>query len=210
MRFERKYRIENLSLAEVRHLLHVHVASFSTLYPDRQINNIYFDSPDLLTYRLNTAGVGYRKKYRVRWYGDDPRQVSNPQFEIKIKKNELGEKQIFPVDSFSLTHLQPLTQQINQLAKGGNLLLPVLLNSYKRSYLISRDGRFRVTIDHHMHYHGLLRQAHFLRYTLGDPAIILEMKYEAEDDESLHAITQNLPFRQSKHSKYVVGVELTN
>lgn len=210
MRFERKYRIETLTVSEVEQILRLHPVSFRQLHPDRQINNIYFDSPDLMTYHQNLSGVGYRKKYRIRWYGEDPKKVRKPKFEIKIKKNELGEKETFKVEKFSLDRLGPITKEVNRLNPDGNLLMPVLLNSYKRGYLISSDGRFRVTIDHHMHYHSLINQPHFARYYYGDPAIVLEVKYEAETDNLLSEITQRLPFRQSKHSKYVVGVEMTN
>lgn len=210
MRFERKYRVENLTLSEVMQILRMHPASFRKLHPDRQINNIYFDSPDLMTYHLNMSGVGYRKKYRIRWYGDDPKQIHKPKFEIKIKKNELGEKQTFKVEKFSLNDLEAITKEINRLNPDGSLLRPVLLNSYERAYLISSDGRFRITIDHRMHYHSLLNRAHFTRYFYRDPAIIIEIKYEAETDDLLNQISQFLPFRQSKHSKYVVGVEMTN
>lgn len=210
MRFERKYRIENLSLAELKQILRLHPVSFRTLHPDRQINNIYFDSPDLLTYHQNLSGVGYRKKYRVRWYGEDLRKVQDPRLEIKIKKNELGEKQSFKLSPFSLENLAPLTAAVNRSNPDGMLLKPVLLNSYKRAYLISSDGRFRATIDHDMQYHSLINQPHFTRFFHGDPAIVLEIKYEADTDMLLSKITQRLPFRQGKHSKYVVGVEMTN
>lgn len=210
MRFERKYRIENLTLSEVKQILHLHPVSFRKLHPDRQINNIYFDSPGLLTYHQNLSGVGYRKKYRIRWYGEDPKIVRKPKFEIKIKKNELGEKETFKVGKFSLDRLEPITKEINRLNPDGAMLMPVLLNSYARAYLISSDGRFRATIDHHMYYHSLINRAPFSRYYFGDPAIILEIKYKADTDALLSQVTQHLPFRQSKHSKYVTGVEMTN
>jgi SPX domain protein involved in polyphosphate accumulation len=210
MRFERKYRIEDLTLTEVRQLFLMHPVSFRTLHPDRQINNIYFDTPDLLTYRQNMAGVGYRKKYRVRWYGADPKQVRKPKFEIKIKQNELGKKETHKLEEFSLVNLTEVTREVNRLNPDGNLLKPVLLNSYERLYLISSDGKFRVTIDHRMHYHSMLHHPHFTRYYHGDPAIIVEVKYKADTDDLLNQITQYLPFRQTKHSKYITGVELTN
>lgn len=188
----------------------MHPVSFRTLHPDRQINNIYFDTPDLLTYRQNMAGVGHRKKYRIRWYGPDPKQIHKPKFEIKIKKNELGKKESYKLQEFALGDLTEITREINRLNPDRNLLRPVLLNSYERLYLISSDGRFRVTIDHRMHYHSMLNQPHFTRYYHGDPAIIVEIKYEADTDDLLNQITQYLPFRQTKHSKYITGVELTN
>lgn len=210
MRFERKYRVDILTLAEVKQIFFLHPASFREHHPDRQINNIYFDSPDLITMGLNHSGVGYRKKFRVRWYGADPAVVEKPRFEIKLKKNELGGKEITDIEPFSLDNLYPLTDKINHLVTDSIVLQPVLLNSYQRSYLISADGRFRVTLDHHMHYHSLLNQSQFTGYIHHDPAIVIELKYEADNDDLLSEVSQFIPFRQSKHSKYVTGVEMTN
>jgi SPX domain protein involved in polyphosphate accumulation len=210
MRFERKYRVEIMSLAEVRQILWMHPASFMEHHPDRQINNIYFDSADLVSMGLNHSGVGYRKKYRVRWYDADPQNVSRPTFEIKLKKNELGGKESQVLDPFDLNDLTSLTENVNQLVPGSIRLQPVLLNSYSRSYLISADGKFRITIDHHMRYHSLLNRPFFTGYIHHDPAIVIELKYEAATDDLLSEISQYLPFRQTKHSKYVTGVEMTN
>ena len=42
-RFERKYRIDNLTLEEVRQVLRMHPVAFRKQHADRRINNIYFD-----------------------------------------------------------------------------------------------------------------------------------------------------------------------
>ena len=209
MRFERKYRIEGITPQDLRQLLRMHPASFRTLYPNRQISNIYFDSPNLMTFHLNVAGVGQRKKYRVRWYGEDVREIQNPRFEIKIKHNELGEKEVHSVDAFSLDNLEGITRSANLLHGGEHGLQPVLLNSYRRAYLQSMDRRFRLTIDWDLRYHSLRNHGDFHRYLIHDDALILEIKYAQADDPRANFITQHLPFRQSKHSKYVRGVELT-
>jgi hypothetical protein len=211
MRFERKYRTEGRSLASVEQLLRLHPASFRPLHPARQVNNIYFDTPDLLTFAQNVQGQNQRKKYRIRWYGADPAQISKPQFEIKIKHNELGRKETFSLDAFSLTDLRPATQAVNQLLPGNfGLIRPALLNAYRRSYWISFDGQFRVTIDHAMRFHSLLLAPHFHRFLHQDPAIIIEVKYDESVDQRIDFITQHMPFRQAKHSKYVQGMLMSN
>ncbi len=210
MRFERKYKVEGFSLAEVKQLLRFHPASFRTLYPDRQVNNIYFDTPAMQAFNQNGFGINQRKKYRVRWYGDDVRKVQAPQLEVKIKHNELGRKEIQNLTPFSLQDLAPLTQAVNNHNKHYIALRPVLLNSYKRSYYISMDGNFRLTIDHHLRYHSLIMGPSFRQYMVQDPSIIIEIKYEQDWDEEANHITQRLPLRQVKYSKYVTGVQLTN
>ena len=70
MRYERKYRIENVDISLINQIVKMHPAGFRKAYPDRSVNNIYLDTPDFETYRANVAGVSERKKYRVRWYGE--------------------------------------------------------------------------------------------------------------------------------------------
>ena len=81
-------------------MIRLHPASFRTLYPPRQVNNIYFDTRDLLGFRQNIAGQNERRKYRVRWYGEEVKAVSKPRFEIKRKHNELGDKLVSPIGEF--------------------------------------------------------------------------------------------------------------
>ena len=41
MRYERKYKIENLSLSLVEQSIRLHPAGFRKIFPDRQVNNIF-------------------------------------------------------------------------------------------------------------------------------------------------------------------------
>lgn len=209
MRFERKYRIVGKSLAVVNQLMRLHPAGFRPLYPDRQVNNIYFDTPEFTTYHQNVYGINQRRKYRVRWYGDTPFEIQKPRFEIKIKHNELGDKVVHPIDDFSLDSLKPLSRAVIQWVPEMHTLQPVLLNSYTRSYFISQNKQFRLTVDHTLCYHSLWSIPHFRRYQIRDEAIILEIKYDEGIDDLVPFITQHMPFRQSRHSKYVNGIYLT-
>ena len=62
MRFERKYEINHLSKYAVEQAVKLHPAGFQKIFPNRQINNIYFDTPDYRTCRQNIAGINQRKK----------------------------------------------------------------------------------------------------------------------------------------------------
>jgi len=219
LRFERKYKVENLAKAVALQMVKNHPASFKKIFPDRWINNIYFDNPDLKAYKDNVIGAPRRAKFRVRWYGKSLSQIDNPILEIKAKENELGTKKLIPIDSFSLQHLTnpPVTtnslagvsQKINQILPEQIALQPVLLNSYLRSYFGTTDGRFRITIDTHLNYHSLLLYPDFKGYRVEEEAVIIELKYDGEHSQWADGITQFIPFRQTKSSKYVSGVELT-
>lgn len=208
MRYERKYRILGLSLAEVEQLLNAHPASFRSLYPDRQVNSIYLDTVDYHTWNQNVMGQNERKKYRIRWYGPLASHVSSPQFEIKQKHNELGWKEILPLADFNLENPESAYREIFQKHPELSQLEARLINSYTRSYLISFDGKFRLTLDRTMRFYSPDTIKTESLYSEIDPGIILEIKYEEENDKQIHTITQYLPFRQTKHSKYVQGVQL--
>ena len=57
----------------------------SKLYPDRWVNNIYFDNFNLDFFNQSIEGISRRAKVRLRWYGDFSK-LENTVMEIKYKK----------------------------------------------------------------------------------------------------------------------------
>ena len=209
MRYERKYRIEKVHLNVILQTIKMHPAGLYKLFPDRQINNIYFDTPGLTTYKENVMGIANRDKYRVRWYGWDPLVIQNPKLEIKHRRNNVGAKTIYDVVPFSFEDLSGLTQQVNELSGTYAVLRPALQNSYKRAYFGTRDKKFRITIDWNLSYASMLTVNQFRRHQQFEPNVhILEVKYEQELEEEADRISQFFPFRSTKNSKYVTGIEL--
>ena len=209
MRFERKYRVENLSMFHILQIVKSHPASFFKLFPDRTVNNIYFDTPGMTCLNDNLMGINVRKKYRVRWYGDDINTIVSPRLEVKFKENELGGKTIFPVNTFSLSDIKDIQKQVNNTISPQFTLQPTLLNSYRRSYWGTKDNKFRITIDTDLRFHPLLHSPVFFKYVNVDKVVIVELKYEKIDEKDIKRITSFLPFRLSKNSKYVNGILLT-
>ncbi|MEM7101920.1 MAG: polyphosphate polymerase domain-containing protein [Bacteroidota bacterium] len=208
-RFERKYLLDNLSQNLLTQAVTLHPAGFVKAYPDRWINNIYFDTPDLIAYHDNVAGISNRRKYRVRWYGAEPFTIKSPRFEIKIKDNQLGSKVIKSIPEFSLDDIRKTTDHVNKMSGSFLPLYPTLMNSYLRSYFKTTDNKFRITVDRSMTYFSLLNGTKFTRYKIKDDRAILELKYARELDRKTDRITQFLPFRQTKSSKYITGMEFT-
>lgn len=208
MRYEKKYEIKHLSKAYVLQAIRLHPAGFKQLYPNRRINNIYFDTPHLTTYHQNVAGIANRQKYRVRWYGEERAFIAKPQFEIKYKQGELGGKHIKQVQAFHLHDLQQLQKEINQASQTDAILKAVLFNSYQRAYYATTNQKFRITIDHQLQYLPLFHRS--LQYPIPthyhEEGVVVELKYAAEEDEAADFINQFLPFRQTKKSKYVTGI----
>lgn len=209
MRYERKYRIEQVDRRLILQILRLHPAGLTQLYPDRQINNIYFDTPGLTTYKENVMGIANRDKYRVRWYGWEPTIVQKPILEIKHRRNNVGTKTFHPIEAFSFDDLRPLVQAVNQNSGTTAPLLPTLQNSYKRAYFATPDQKFRITLDWDLSYASMRTCRTFSKHQQREPHIhVLELKYEQELEQEVDRITQFLPFKSTKNSKYVTGVEL--
>ena len=117
MRYERKYRITASDLAVVLQTVRNHPASFRKIFPDRQINNVYWDTLGLQTYHDNVMGIAERQKFRIRWYGNDVKKIEKPKLEIKKRVNELGDKDIFKINNFELDNINNLSQEIVNLTK---------------------------------------------------------------------------------------------
>ena len=86
MRYEIKYAIENVNHYAIKAYLMAHPASFTTAYPDRQVNNIYMDTPEFKCFHENVEGHPFRKKMRLRWYGDSHLPTYNSVLEEKVKE----------------------------------------------------------------------------------------------------------------------------
>jgi hypothetical protein len=207
MRYERKYRIEGLPIPWVEQVLRSHPAGFRTLYPNRRVNNIYFDTAGLDEFYQNVAGNPQRRKHRLRWYGEAKSVLPATVFEIKIKDNELGRKESQHLGDATWSDLR------NHFGAAGALkylpLRPVLVNSYERSYWATANGKFRITLDWDLAFAPFdwnSPPANF--HYLPDDAVILELKYEQDHDDEAKAIFDHLPFRLSKNSKYVMGINL--
>jgi hypothetical protein len=154
-------------------------------------------------------GIADRRKFRVRWYGQDIFDIQNPKLEIKIKHNELGRKEIFPVQDFELNDLGALAKEVSSHSLLKLSFQPSLINSYQRSYYTTGNGDFRMTIDWQLQYFSPMYSLGFSKYLISDESTILELKYDESKAEMADEILQYIPFRHTKSSKYVTGMNLT-
>lgn len=203
-RYEIKYLIEPEQWFQLQQVINFHPSGFRTAFADRLVNNIYYDTPDFTTCNDNIAGISERRKFRLRWYGN-AKQITDPVFEIKIKNNALGRKENYKIkdwDEFGniSNHQIPF-----QLESQG--LIPVLQNQYLRSYYVNLEQKFRLTVDRKIRYQKAYdRPMTDWDYSLEDDRIVVEIKFDAKDFALKDEITSFMPFRNSKHSKYVTGI----
>ena len=202
-RYEMKYEIDADHAHAIAAVVKTHPTGFKKAYPDRWINNIYFDTPDFVTCQDNLSGISNRKKFRVRWYGSE-NEIVKPKLEIKIKDNNLGQKRTLPIgsdlveDIYKFIKKQPYTPEA---------LIPVIKNRYKRTYFINAEGNFRLTVDRaisngRISFIGQPLSA----YMISSPKVIVEIKFDKQHLKHHKEITRYLPFRQTKHSKYLTAV----
>ena len=216
-RYERKFLVENHSPHSVEGAVHLHPAQFHRIYPPRFVNNIYLDTALLRNYREAVDGIASRLKARIRWYGNLFATDASPCLELKGKEGNVCHKSVFPLKDFTFTTGMG-TRDIDVLLTESQLpaairsyiglMKPVLVNRYRRKYWRSRDGQYRLTLDHNLWFSGFNVFANeYLQQTTEFKNIIVEVKYDPQADEHFSDISNRFGFRQSRSSKYVAGIE---
>jgi len=216
-RYEKKFYVENITRQELEALLKQHPAIFREIYNQRRVNNIYLDTPQFRSYYESCDGVSKRVKFRIRWYRDTFGTIMEPALEVKLKHNHHVGKMSYRLNAFKVD------ESLNEndvLALIKNSEVPALirlklqgfnmkiLNAYQRKYFLSSHGSFRVTLDWGMRVYRLRsNQNNFVYDHRQYNHAILEFKYNKESEHLAESLTQSLPFRVTRSSKYVRGLQ---
>lgn len=216
-RYERKFFVTGLDRAQVRSMVLRHPALFREAYPPRHINNLYLDTPWMGHFQDNLDGAPERMKVRVRWYHALEARAEQPVLEFKIKHGSVGWKESYP---FPPLQIGPDLSAMGTraLVQGSDLppavcerlagLRPALVNRYRREYYASPDGRFRVTIDDELVYYAVQPMAGGLHSRAADHGVVIvELKYDRAHERQAERVASRFPFRLTRSSKYVRGVE---
>ena len=219
LRYEKKFIAEGFNLAEVLARVKRHPSAFREIYPPRIVNNLYLDSPTRRGYHDHVNGASNRTKTRVRWYGERFEVADRPMLERKMKRGMVSGKEAHPLRPFSINGAR-LRSSLEStfdsavvpplLRSALRLLEPALFNRYQRNYFLSRDGKFRLTVDSNLQFARLPNDHGPTRPPLPRAAtLIIELKFGPELAEDADAITNELPFRMARFSKYIAGIEST-
>ena len=216
-RYERKFVVDQLDQHQVLSLIKRHPAMFYQPYPPRINNNFYMDTADMVNYHDNVIGSADRRKVRIRWYGELIGPVEKPVLEFKIKRGLVGTKRQYRVSGLAIERgfkaqdlmRNAITSDVpSEVRSHLRTLNIVLLNNYRRRYFVSRDGRFRLTLDTDMAYYRIAGRCNWMAHRQNDHRnVIVELKYGIEDDAEASRISTFFPFRVTKSSKYVQGIE---
>jgi hypothetical protein len=215
-RYEVKMVFSGLHLGEIRSWVLAHTDSFRKAFPPRQVNNIYFDTWDFELKAAHVQGVAERAKLRFRWYGETW-LAHDGQLEIKIKKSNLGYKEIqailgdIDISRVSWSEiLEFLKSRISdRFLYILNNTVPVLINLYQREYYVSFDGLVRVTLDYDMR---AFSQSFWPKPNINKPqplqnVIVIEMKANVVHDQRISDALAQFPLYCSAFSKYLTGIE---
>ena len=215
LRYERKFVPANFGAREADALIRLHPAAFREIYHARWVNNVYLDTPAFDHYEANVRGLSNRVKCRIRWYGDLQGPVGRPTLELKRKRGVVGSKESHPLqpfdhgDGFDARALLAKSDLPEALHHELAPLRPVLTNRYRRRYYLSADGSYRLTLDDELGYWPIGPAAgRFRCFVAEEPRVVLELKYALGHEEGASRIATRLPFRITRNSKYVVGVDL--
>ncbi len=191
---------------------------FNEIYFPRFVNNIYLDSHTLQNYWDNVCGSSHRQKVRIRWYGKMFGEIATPVLELKIKEGFTNRKMSYPLKSFTLDNgfsWGTIKNLFNQSDLPGILLErlkalePTLLNRYSRKYYLSNNELFRVTIDNEMEF-VRIGSCHnsFMDSRKDHIQTVLELKYGMVNDDTADTVAGCFPFRITRSSKYVSGIDV--
>ena len=113
--------------------------------------------------RSAVEGATQRLKVHIRWYGDIYGVIQQLVLELKRKRGFVGSKDSFPLDFLPLDP----DMRARDLSTGGpaldlpeslqiylHLLSLLLINRYWSRHFLLADGRFRVTIETELAFHG--------------------------------------------------------
>ena len=213
-RFERKIIIDSHSYDDLIYMFKAR--GFSQLYSERNICNLYLDDLNNSAYFDNILGNSKRLKHRIRWYGNLFGTVKKITLEQKIKRGNVGLKNNFKVEKefdFSQTlNFSQLTKLVRFVLNDlrdkifVDILYPASINTYTRSYYGDVFNKFRITFDKDIKYYSFQNK---IKLEKKDHRIIIEIKYENENDLLASQVLEFFNFRLGKNSKYVNGVECT-
>ena len=167
--------------------------NLKTLYPDRIVESVYFDTRDLQFFNLSEEGVTPRLKVRIRGYNNG--KLDN--LEIKFTKNYHREKIIFKnfeFDNFTL-HEKLKKQGIQ------NIVEAKIRVKYLRSYY-ELDGVGRITMDKNIEFLSPMKTLHNSKKM---NEMVLEVKIQ-RDKIDKNNVEKIINLKESRFSKYCLGI----
>ncbi len=217
-RSESKFTLPGADLGKLRDVLDancyrlVHNERIST------VRSIYFDDVQLSACRANLAGLGRRRKMRLRWY-DSLNPGRDFFFEIKWRANRITGKHrlqlraptrldAIPYRRITDGLLRTLPEQhAGQVVQASE---PVAIIEYRREHFASLDGSLRITLDYDLAFYDQTGRAVVdttFPHRLPN-LVVIEGKTPVGRERELKELLYPLSLRVGRCSKYVHGCRL--
>jgi hypothetical protein len=216
LRYEKKFVITPAELRKCLASLALSSFRFQKLHPPRFVNSIYLEHPNYSSLADNLSGNNERVKYRIRWYGELLNDIRGANLEGKIKINNLGTKIRHTLPDFEIKDefdwkviKEKLKKSETNLSHILGHYRPVTLIRYLRSYYATSDKRFIVTVDTGLENYRLHPGTNLcISKFLHRDKVIVEVKYDQNNKEKFDMLNKCIPFPLSKHSKYVISMNM--
>ena len=143
-------------------------------------------------------------------------EIAKPVLEFKIKHGNVGKKRSYKLAPFELKKGFS-RKTIRELFDASDLpedvkaqlfeIHPVIINQYQRKYFLSADKEFRITVDWNLKYVEVNPSyTSFNAYREDRQQLVMELKYSQDSEHKAHEVSSWFPFRMTKNSKYVNGL----
>lgn len=208
-RFERKFVLSPFEFLQFEK--QIMLSDLETLFPNRKINNCYLDDVRNNSYLESLEGYSEKMKVRIRWYGDLFTETI-PTLEFKIKQNNSNRKELFKLYKSHYHKTFDWTKYIDEVKEYllqehkfylDDKLLPVLINSYHRSYFSNFNRSFRLTVDSNLKFMSPHNSLDLWNSHTIDKYIV-ELKFNNAEILTDFPLLMNL----GKFSKFTTGVLL--
>lgn len=214
-RYEIKYVTRETHLHSVVHWVRMHPEGFIRAYPNRRVNNVYFDSHDFIAFVDNLSGASSRSKVRYRWYGES-RSPDRGVLEIKRKRNLSVWKLLYQAKQapyFQGATWREIGHRLKaQISSEGVQWMqdypnPIFINQYLRQYFVTPDQKIRLTVDSQQKFWDQrFKVAPNFEHRANFPeTLVVEVKFNREDRDRVSQIIKDIPLRYSRNSKYMTG-----
>lgn len=226
-RYEIKYLLDEFKVPELRARLTARMGSdpFSPQggYP---VTSLYYDTADLRFYWEKIEGLRFRRKLRLRLYGQpaDCTDQTPVQVEIKQRVNRVTQKRRIEIPYGDAKRWLDRRETLpcSRSQKGfvdevttliGNLdLRPIVTTGYLREAFVGRDADLglRVTIDHKVH--GRDRDLHFAsgatnRFIIPPKLAVVEIKANERVPYWVTDLAASIDMSVVRVSKYCQSVQ---
>ena len=227
-RYEIKYLLDEFKVPALRAQLAEHMGSDPySPHGGYPVTSLYYDTPDLRFYWEKIEGLRFRRKLRMRLYGQPTACTDDTSVQVEIKQRVnrvtqkrrialpygvarqwLDARQQIPCDPVQ----RPFVEEVTTLI--GNLdLRPIVTTGYLREAFVGRDADLglRVTIDHKVH--GRDRDFHFAsgaqnRYIIPPKLAIVEIKANERVPYWVTDLAARIDMSVVRISKYCQSVQV--